>query len=104
MVAGALHRGVHRRVQRVAIGDHGREAATPADRGRLTVLSALDDPTEAEITEIVAILERSGAREFTRSEAQRWRDECFTELDGLEAVDPAARDQLRGIINGVISA
>jgi hypothetical protein len=52
----------------------------------------------------VAILERSGAREFTRSEAQRWRDECFTELDGLEAVDPAARHQLRGIINGVISA
>ena len=78
--------------------------ATPADRGRLTVLSALDDPTEAEITEVVAILERSGAREFTRSEAQRWRDECFTELDGLDAVDPAARDQLRGIINGVISA
>ena len=78
--------------------------ATAADRARLTVLSALDDPTEAEITEVVAILERSGAREFTRSEAQRWRDECFTELDGLEAVDPAARDQLRGIINGVISA
>ena len=38
------------------------------------------------------------------SEAQRWRDECFGELDGLEAVDPAAREQLRGIIASVISA
>ena len=31
-----------------------------------------------------AILERSGARDFTRAEAQRYRDECLAELDALD--------------------
>jgi len=78
--------------------------ADTTDRNRLSVLSSMGDPTDAEVVEIMAILERSGARDFTRAEAQRWRDECLDELDGLHAVDPAARDQLRGIITSVISA
>jgi geranylgeranyl diphosphate synthase type I len=80
------------------------ERATPADRERLTSLSATAEPGEAEVAEIVEILERTGAREFTRAEAQRHRDACLAELDALDVVDPAAREKLRGIILGVISA
>jgi geranylgeranyl diphosphate synthase type I len=78
--------------------------AGPADRARLAELSAETAPSEAQIAEIVTILERSGAQEFTRAEAQRYRDACLDELAGLEAVDPAAREKLEGIIRAVISA
>jgi geranylgeranyl diphosphate synthase type I len=80
------------------------EHAGRADRERLAALYAHADPGEDEIREIVAILDRTGAEAYTRVEAQRWRDACLDELDGLAAVDPAARDQLRGIITSVISA
>jgi geranylgeranyl diphosphate synthase, type I len=80
------------------------EHASPGDRARLAVLAAIEEPSEAEIAETVAILERSGAEDFTRSEARRWRDACLAELDGLTVVEPGARDKLTGIINAVISA
>jgi len=80
------------------------EHATPADRERLTGLSAIDEPSEAEVAEVVAILERSGAQDFTRSEARRQRDACLAELEGLTVVDGAARAKLEGIIRAVISA
>ena len=80
------------------------EHADAADRERLTALYALPEPGEAEIAEVVAILERTGAREFTRAEAQRHRDECLAELGGLDVLETAAREQLRGIILSVISA
>ena len=80
------------------------EHAAPADRDRLAELYRIARPTEDDILEIVAILDRTGAQAYTRAEAQRWRDTCLAELDGLEAVDSAARDQLRGIITSVISA
>ncbi len=78
--------------------------ADAADRARLTELYALSDPGEADIAEVVTILERSGAAEFTRAEAQRHRDACLAELDALTVVEPAAREKLQGIIVGVISA
>jgi geranylgeranyl diphosphate synthase type I len=78
--------------------------ADTSDRERLAALQALSEPSEAQVGEIVTILERSGAQDFTRAEAQRWRDECLAELDGLDVVDSAARDRLRGIIHSVISA
>ncbi len=78
--------------------------ATPVDRARLAALSTLDDPTGDEVAEIVAILERSGGREYTRAQAHRHRDEALAELDGLEVVAPEARDKLRGIIVSVIAA
>jgi geranylgeranyl diphosphate synthase, type I len=80
------------------------EHADPVDRNRLATLYRLTDPTEPDILEIVAILDRTGAQAYTRTEAQRWRDTCLAELDGLEAVDSAAREQLRGIITSVINA
>lgn len=80
------------------------EHAAPGDRRRLAELHARPGPSDAEIAEIVAILERGGADAFTRSEARRHRDAALAELDGLAVVQPAARERLAGIIGSVISA
>ena len=80
------------------------EHASPGDRERLVVLHAQPEPSSAEVGEIVAILERTGAQAFTRSEARRHRDAALAELDGLAVVDPAAREKLAGIMRAVISA
>ena len=78
--------------------------AGPEDRERLAALYGLPEPDDGQVAEVVAILERSGARDFTRAEAQRYRDECLAELEALTVVEPAAREKLKGIIVGVISA
>jgi geranylgeranyl diphosphate synthase type I len=80
------------------------EHGSPEDRERLAELIRLTDPDAADVADIVEILERSGAREYTRAEAHRHRDAALTELTGLSVVDPAAREQLATIINSVISA
>jgi geranylgeranyl diphosphate synthase type I len=80
------------------------EHASPIDRDRLTVLYAIAEPTDAEVAETVDILERTGAQSFTRTEARRYRDRAIAEINALGVIDPAVRDQLTGIINGVISA
>jgi geranylgeranyl diphosphate synthase type I len=78
--------------------------AGPEDRERLVELYGLPEPDDGQVAEVVAILERSGARDFTRAEAQRYRDECLAELDALTVVEAEAREKLKGIIVGVISA
>jgi geranylgeranyl diphosphate synthase type I len=80
------------------------EHAGPDDRDRLRSLYAKDLPTKADIAEIVAILERTGARDFTREQAAGFRDEALAELDAAAVVRPAARERLEGIIRSVISA
>ena len=80
------------------------EHAGPADRERLRAIYATPDPTSDEVAEIIAILERSGAREYTRDEARRYRDEALAELDAARVVTPAARERLEQIIMSVISA
>ena len=80
------------------------ERAGPEERARLAELSVLDAPTHDDVAEIVTILERTGARDYTRSQARRYRDDALAELDAIDVVDERAREQLRGIILGVISA
>ena len=80
------------------------EHAGPQDRERLRAIYATPDPTPDEVAEIIAILERSGAREYTRDEARRYRDEALAELDAARVVTPAARERLEQIIMSVISA
>jgi len=80
------------------------EHAGPDDRARLQTLYASAAPTPAEVAEAVAILERTGAREYTRNEARRYRDEALAELDAAGVVRPEARAELERIIVGVISA
>jgi geranylgeranyl diphosphate synthase type I len=80
------------------------EHAGPEDRARLLELYGRTDPGRAELDEIVAILERVGARDYTRDTARRYRDEALAELDAAGVVSPAARARLGEIIVGVISA
>jgi len=80
------------------------EHAGPEDRARLGQLTAAANPTADEVGEIIAILERTGAREFTRNEARRYRDEALAELDAAGVVRPEVRARLEEIIVSVISA
>ena len=80
------------------------EHAGPADRARLTKLYGNGGPIAGDVAEVIAILERSGARDFTRDEARRHRDEALAELDAAGVVDPEARARLEAIIVSVIAA
>ena len=80
------------------------EQAGPEDRARLADLYGNGGPTDADVAEIVAILERTGARDFTRDQARRHRDEALAELDAAGVVDPEARARLEEIIVSVIAA
>ena len=80
------------------------EHAGPEDRERLAVLYGNGGPTAVDVAEVIAILERTGARDFTRTEARRRRDEALAELDAAGVVDPEARARLEEIIVSVIAA
>jgi geranylgeranyl diphosphate synthase type I len=80
------------------------EQAGPEDRDRLAALYALPSPGRDEVAEIVSILERTGAREYTRNAARRYRDEALAELDAAGVVHADARSKLEGIIVSVIAA
>jgi geranylgeranyl diphosphate synthase type I len=74
------------------------------DRERLAALYAKTQPSTADIAAIIDILDRSGAHDFTRTEARRYRDEALAELDAAGVVDPRAREKLEQIIVSVITA
>ena len=80
------------------------EHAGPEDRARLSTLYGNGGPTAEDVAEIMAILERTGARQYTRDQARRYRDEALSELDAAGVVDPDARVRLEEIIVSVISA
>jgi geranylgeranyl diphosphate synthase type I len=80
------------------------EHAGPADRERLLALYREAATTNGDVDEIVAILERTGARDFARDQARRYRDEALAELDAAGVVDGQAREKLERIIVSVISA
>ena len=80
------------------------EHAGPEDRERLAALYGNGGPAAGDVAEVIAILERTGARDFTRTEARRHRDEALAELDAAGVVDPEARARLEEIIVSVIAA
>jgi geranylgeranyl diphosphate synthase type I len=80
------------------------ERAGPEDRERLTELYARDGLDDGEVGEIVAILERTGAREYTRAQARQRRDRALAELDAAGVVLPAVRTALEEIVQRVIAA
>jgi geranylgeranyl diphosphate synthase type I len=80
------------------------EHGTPEERERLTTLYSSPRPSRAEVDEAVSILERTGARDYTRDQARRYRDEAIAELDAAGVVLPEAREALHSIIVRVISA
>jgi geranylgeranyl pyrophosphate synthase len=80
------------------------EHAGSEDRERLTALYGNGGPTGADVAEVVGILERSGARDYTREQARRHRDAALAELDAAGVVEADARVRLQEIIVSVISA
>jgi geranylgeranyl diphosphate synthase, type I len=79
------------------------EHAGPEDRDRLAELYRRE-PTNGDVEEVITILERNGAREFTRGQARRYRDEALAELVAAGVVDGRARERLEQIIVSVIAA
>jgi geranylgeranyl diphosphate synthase type I len=80
------------------------ETAGAKDRARLAELYADDGLDEAKVSEIVDILDRTGAREYTRAQARQRRDSALAELDAAGVVLPAVRTALEEIVERVIAA
>jgi geranylgeranyl diphosphate synthase type I len=80
------------------------EHAAEATRRHLADLYRRPKLTAAEVADIVAILEGVGARDYTRDQARRYRDEALAEITAAGVIDGAARERLEGIIVSVISA
>jgi len=80
------------------------EHATPEDAIRLRALYANGRLLPDHVTEIVDILERSGAREYTRSQAALHRDRALAALDAAGTLERAPRERLEEIVRSVISA
>jgi geranylgeranyl diphosphate synthase type I len=80
------------------------EHGGPEDRERLAELLGLGSPTPVQVDEARRILERSGARDYTRGQARRYRDEALRQLALTGAVDDVARERLEQIIVTAIDA
>ncbi len=80
------------------------EHASPDDRKRLAELYASRSLAPAQVQEIVDILERAGAREYTRDQARLHRDRALASLDAAGTLERAPRERLQEIIVGVIAA
>ena len=83
---------------------YSMEHAGPDDRARLKEIFARNHPDAAEIEETHGILDRTGARQYVRDQARRYRDEALTQLGSVGVVDSVALDRLRVIVESVISA
>jgi geranylgeranyl diphosphate synthase type I len=82
---------------------------SPDDRARLLELDARTELSAEEQAEARAILERTGARDYTRAEARRYRDAALDALDAIGRrpelrVDSPAHARLREIVISAISA
>jgi geranylgeranyl diphosphate synthase, type I len=83
---------------------YAMEHADPADRTRLGSIYRRSEPSADEVEEARAIIERCGARDYTRREARRLRDEAIAALAGVDVVADEARERLRELVVGAISA
>ena len=80
------------------------ERAPDADRVRLREIIGSAEPSAADLAEARDIIERCGAREYTRSRARAERDAALLRLEtaGVVGAEPLAR--LRLIVVSAISA
>jgi geranylgeranyl diphosphate synthase type I len=80
--------------------------ATGEDGERLRAILAQSDvqPTPGEAAEVLAILERVGAEDYTRRRAREYRDEAISQLESVGIVDSESMDRLADVVRGVISA
>jgi geranylgeranyl diphosphate synthase, type I len=82
------------------------ERARGADARRLReILARSDQPaSDAEVEEVRAILERVGARDYTREQARRHRDEALSHIAAARIMDGEAIERLARIAEAAISA
>ncbi|HJP87886.1 MAG TPA: polyprenyl synthetase family protein [Candidatus Limnocylindrales bacterium] len=80
------------------------EQATPEDRDQLAALYANGVLTTEHVDQITAILERAGAREYTRDQARLHRDRALAALDAAGTLEREPRERLEEIVRSVISA
>jgi geranylgeranyl diphosphate synthase type I len=80
------------------------ERAEGSDRETLNRIYATADPAADLLTAGLEVLERLGAREYTRGEALAWRQRALDEIRGVKAINPQALQRLEEIMTRVISA
>ena len=80
------------------------ERASDEDRARLRQIIALKDALPADIDEARAIIERCGAREYTRERAHAERDAALERIASAGVVGHEALERLRMIVVSAISA
>jgi geranylgeranyl diphosphate synthase, type I len=80
------------------------EKADQPERTRLSEILAIDEPSDAEVDEARAILERAGARDYTRSRARAEREEALRRLEATGVVQGEALARLRLLVASAINA
>ena len=80
------------------------ENADPADSDALRAILRSDALGADGLAQARAILERSGAREYTRGKARDYRDEALARLEAAGIVNGEALERLRLIVVSAISA
>ena len=80
------------------------EQASAADRARLVELYGNGTLAAEHVAEITAILERTGARDYTRDQARLHRDRALASLDAAGTIERGPRARLEEIIRSVINA
>jgi geranylgeranyl diphosphate synthase type I len=80
------------------------EQAPPAEGQRLREIIALSSADNAAIQEARSIIERCGAREYTRERAHAERDAALERLASAGVVGQEALERLRSIVISAISA
>jgi len=80
------------------------EKAPTGERDALRRLLAAEAPTADELRAGREILQRCGAREYTRDRARAYRDEALARLESAGVVSGEALERLRLIIVSAISA
>ena len=75
-----------------------------AERLRSVLAQSATEPSHDEVQEVLDILERVGAQDYTRSRARAHRDEALAEIAGVDLVDAEAIERLGDVVRSAISA
>jgi geranylgeranyl diphosphate synthase type I len=80
--------------------------ATGSDGERLRTILAQSEtePSADEIGEVLGILERVGAQEYTRNRARAYRDEALAEIASVRLIDSSSMERLSDVVRAAISA
>ena len=82
------------------------EEATGSDAERLrsVLAQSATEPSPDEVQEVLDILARVAAQDYTRSRARAHRDEALAEIAGVDLVDAEAIERLGDVVRSAISA